>query len=194
MKWPSLILASGSPRRRELLEELGVRFKVVTEDVEELSGGHMTPVELCRANAFRKAQVVAMRHPERLVLGADTLVHLGAEAFGKPGSMAGARRMLRRLSGQVHEVTTACCLTQWRPPKRMVFVETTRVRFGTLSDRQIRRYLAAVNPLDKAGGYAIQEHGEWIVEWIDGSFTNVVGLPVGRVRAELETWHGREMV
>ncbi len=194
MKLPSFILASGSPRRRELLEQLGVRFQVKTAPVVELEDPSFTPRELCRANAFRKAQVVAMRHPAKLVIGADTLVHLDNETFGKPASLAEARRMLRRLSGRPHEVTTACCLVQWRPARRVVFEETTQVRFAALSDRQIRNYLAAIDPLDKAGAYAIQEHGEWIVEALEGSFTNVVGLPVERLRDELASWREGEMV
>ncbi len=194
MKLPSFILASGSPRRHELLEQLGARFQVETATVEELEDPNFTPRELCRANAFRKAQVAAMRHPEKLVIGADTLVHVDNETFGKPASLAEARRMLRRLSGRSHEVTTACCLVQWRPPRRVVFDETTLVRFAALSDRQIRNYLAAIDPLDKAGAYAIQEHGEWIVEALEGSFTNVVGLPVERLREELASWREGEMV
>jgi septum formation protein len=194
MKLPSFILASGSPRRHELLEQLGARFQVKTATVEELEDPNFTPRELCRANAFRKAQVAAMRHPEKLVIGADTLVHVDNETFGKPASLAEARRMLRRLSGRSHEVTTACCLVQWRPPRRVVFDETTLVRFAALSDRQIRNYLAAIDPLDKAGAYAIQEHGEWIVEALEGSFTNVVGLPVERLREELASWREGEMV
>ena len=194
MKLPSFILASGSPRRRELLEQLGVRFQVKTAPVVELEDPSFTPRELCRANAFRKAQVVAMRHPAKLVIGADTLVHLDNETFGKPASLAEARRMLRRLSGRKHEVTTACCLVQGRSSRRVVFEETTQVRFAALSDRQIRNYLAAIDPLDKAGAYAIQQHGEWIVEALDGSFTNVVGLPVERLRHELKAWGEGEMV
>ncbi len=162
--------------------------------MKELEDPNFTPRELCRANAFRKAQVAAMRHPEKLVIGADTLVHVDNETFGKPASLAEARRMLRRLSGRSHEVTTACCLVQWRPPRRVVFDETTLVRFATLSDRQIHNYLAAIDPLDKAGAYAIQEHGEWIVEALEGSFTNVVGLPVERLREELASWREGEMV
>ena len=194
MKFLSFILASESPRRRELLEQIGLNFRVETGDVEELESAHFTPTELCRANAFRKAQVIAMRHPDKLVVGADTLVHLDSDAFGKPSSMAAAQRMLKRLSGRTHEVTTACCLVQWRPPRRVTFEETTLVRFAVLNDRQIRNYLDIIDPLDKAGAYAIQEHGELIIEGLEGSFTNVVGLPVERLRRELTAWCGREMI
>lgn len=194
MKFPSFILASGSPRRRELLEQAGLNFRVETGEVEELDSHHFTPTELCRANAFRKAQVVAMRHPDNLVVGADTLVHLGNESLGKPDSPSDARQMLKRLSGKTHEVTTACCLVKWRPPRRETFNETTLVKFANLNNCQIRNYLADIDPLDKAGSYAIQEHGEWIVEALEGSFTNVVGLPVERLKHELTAWCAREMV
>jgi len=194
VKLPSFILASGSPRRRELLEQLGAHFQVETAPAEELDDPNFTPRELCRANAFRKAQVVAMRHPDKLVIGADTLVHLGNQSFGKPASVTEARRILRHLSGRAHEVTTACCLVQWRPSRRVVFEETTMVHFAALNDRQIGNYLAAIDPLDKAGAYAIQQHGEWIVEALEGSLTNVVGLPVKRLRDELVSWSKGEMV
>ena len=188
MKLPPLILASGSPRRRELLEQAGLRFRVEVSQVAELNGAHMTPRELCRANSFGKAQAIAARFPDALVLGADTEVHLGNRVFGKPASLKAAHQMLRRLSGRTHEVTTACALICRQPAHRMVFEVTTHVQFRPLSDRQIRDYLAAIDPLDKAGAYAVQEKGEWIVEAIEGSFTNIVGLPVERVLQALSAW------
>lgn len=186
MKPPLLLLASGSPRRRELLEQAGLHFRVEVSAVEELDGAHMTPGELCRANAFRKAQAVALRFPAALVLGADTEVHLDNRVFGKPATLAAAHQMLRRLSGRTHEVTTACCLVRLQPVYRRVFAVTTRVKFRRLNDRQIRDYLAVIEPLDKAGAYAVQEKGEWIIEAIEGSFTNIVGLPVESVLVELD--------
>ena len=188
MKLPAFILASGSPRRRELLAQAGLRFRVEAAQVEELNGAHMTPRELCRANAFRKAQAVARQFPGALVLGADTEVHLGNRVFGKPATLKAAHQMLRRLSGCTHEVTTACCLLRARPAHRVMFDVTTHVQFRPLSDGQIRDYLATINPLDKAGAYAVQENGEWIVEAIEGSFTNIVGLPVQQVLAALASW------
>ncbi len=188
MKAAVLILASGSPRRRELLTQAGVRFRCRVPAVVELSAAHMTPRELCRANAFRKAQAVSREFPEATVLGADTEVYLDRRVFGKPASMDAACRMLRRLSGRTHLVTTACCLLRAQPRHRLVFDVTTRVRFRPLTDRQIRRYVAATRPLDKAGAYAIQQRGEWIVEAIEGSFTNIVGLPMERVLLALASW------
>lgn len=181
-----IILASGSPRRRELLEQMGVKFRVLTADVEEEHGQGRVARAICRRNALAKASAVAKGYPKETVLGADTLVHLGEDLLGKPNSIAEARRMLRRLSGQTHQVTTACALVE--EERQRIFSVTTRVRFRDLSARQINAYLNAVPVLDKAGAYAVQEKGEWIVEAVHGSLTNVVGLPVERLGQELRAW------
>ena len=181
-----IILASGSPRRRELLEQMDVKFRVLTAEVEEEHGQGRAARAICRRNALAKAFAVAKANPKETVLGADTLVHLGDDLLGKPASMSEARRMLGRLSGQTHQVTTACALVQGE--RRRVFSVTTRVRFRALSARQINAYLKAVPVLDKAGAYAVQEKGEWIVEAVYGSLTNVVGLPVERLGQELRAW------
>lgn len=181
-----IILASGSPRRRELLEQMGVKFRVLTADVEEEHGQGRAARAICRRNALAKASAVAKGYPKETVLGADTLVHLGEDLLGKPNSIAEARRMLRRLSGQTHQVTTACALVE--EERQRIFSVTTRVRFRDLSARQINAYLNAVPVLDKAGAYAVQEKGEWIVEAVHGSLTNVVGLPVERLGQELRAW------
>jgi septum formation protein len=181
-----IILASGSPRRRELLEQMGVKFRVHTAEVEEEHGQGRAARAICRRNALAKAFAVAKANPKETVLGADTLVHLGDDLLGKPASMSEARRMLGRLSGKTHQVTTACALVQGE--RRRVFSVTTRVRFRELSARQINAYLKAVLVLDKAGAYAVQEKGEWIVEAVHGSLTNVVGLPVERLGKELRAW------
>ena len=181
-----IILASGSPRRRELLEQMDVKFRVLTAEVEEEHGQGRAARAICRRNALAKAFAVARANPKEIVLGADTLVHLGDDLLGKPASMSEARRMLGRLSGQTHQVTTACALVQLE--RRRVFSVTTRVRFRELSARQINAYLKAVPVLDKAGAYGVQEKGEWIVEAVHGSLTNVVGLPVERLGQELRAW------
>ena len=181
-----IILASGSPRRRELLEQMGVKFRVLTADVEEEHGQGRVARAICRRNALAKASAVAKGYPKETVLGADTLVHLGEDLLGKPNSIAEARRMLRQLSGQTHQVTTACALVE--EERQRIFSVTTRVRFRDLSARQINAYLNAVPVLDKAGAYAVQEKGEWIVEAVHGSLTNVVGLPVERLGQELRAW------
>lgn len=181
-----IILASGSPRRQELLEQMGVRFRVQTADVVEEHGRGKAARAICRRNALAKARAVAGQLPRETVLGADTLVHLGDDLLGKPARLTAARRMLARLSGKTHQVTTACALVKGQ--RQRVFSVTTRVQFRELSARQINAYLKAVPVLDKAGAYAIQEKGEWIVEAVQGSLTNVVGLPVDRLEAELRAW------
>ena len=181
-----IILASGSPRRQELLKQMGVKFRVVVADVQEAQGPGRAARSICRSNALAKSRSVAMEHPGQTVLGADTLVHLDNELFGKPPSLTEAKQMLRQLSGKTHQVTTACALVQ--DARKIVFSLTTRVQFRELSDRQIDAYLRVVPVLDKAGAYAVQEKGEWLVEALHGSLTNVVGLPTERLHAELTAW------
>lgn len=188
MRFPSLILASASPRRAELLGYLGVDFTVIPSDAEETAEGHLTPEETCLLNAYRKARAVAKKHPDRIVLGADTIVCLGTKVYGKPADLAAARRTLKELQGATHSVITGMCLIHLGSHRERVFSETTRVGFRELSAQQIDQYLASIDPMDKAGAYAIQDHGEMIVEQVSGSFTNVIGLPLGRLRSELERW------
>lgn len=188
MNVPPIILASASPRRSELLRQLGVEFRVVTSDAVEVHHGELTAREISQVNAYRKARAVAKKFPDELVLGADTLVFLDTILFGKPGSLEHAYEMLEKLQGRTHEVVTAICLLQLRTHRQKIFTETTTVTFRPLDAVAIRRYLNNVNPLDKAGAYAIQEEGESIVEKISGSYTNVVGLPIERLQAELRDW------
>src|SRR4051812_49207475 len=185
---PPIILASASPRRSELLRQLGVEFRVVTSDAPEIHQDELTAREIAQINAYRKARAVAKRFPDALVLGADTLVFLETILFGKPGSLEHAYEMLEQLQGRTHEVVTAVCLLNLRNHRQRIFTEVTNVTFRPLDAVSIRRYLTKVNPLDKAGAYAIQEEGDLIVEKIAGSYTNVVGLPVERLQAELRAW------
>lgn len=176
-----LILASASPRRRELLDAMGVRFEVVTTDVREHdsdSSPHLAPIELACENARLKAEAVAQSEQgaRRWVLGADTVVALGDRLFAKPATLDEAAEFLRALSGHTHEVITGCALLN-PDRKTMLFHEVTRVTFHALTDVVVGRYLAEVNVLDKAGAYALQERGEWIIESVEGSRTNVIGLP-----------------
>ena len=185
---PPLILASASPRRNELLRQLGVEFRVIVSDAPEIHQGELTAREMSQVNAYRKARAVAKKFPDALVLGADTLVYLDTILFGKPGSLEHAYEMLEQLQGRTHEVITAICLLNLRQHRQKIFTETTTVTFRPLNAVEIRRYLTKVNPLDKAGAYAIQEDGDLLVEKISGSYTNVVGLPVERLQAELRDW------
>jgi septum formation protein len=185
---PPLILASASPRRNELLRQLGVEFRVIVSDAQEIHQGELTAREMSQINAYRKARAVAKKFPDALVLGADTLVCLDTILFGKPGSLERAYEMLEQLQGKAHEVVTAICLLNLRQHRQKIFTETTTVTFRPLNAVEIRRYLTKVNPLDKAGAYAIQENGDLLVEKISGSYTNVVGLPVERLQEELRHW------
>ena len=189
MRLPPVILASESPRRRELLRQLDVDFVVAASDVSELHHEDLTAGEISQLNAYRKARQVSKRHPDSLVIGADTLVCLGTRLYGKPANRRQAAEMLGQLSGHTHSVVTGVCLLHLRSHRQRVFSETSFVTFHPLSSDRIAAYLEKVNPLDKAGGYAIQEGGELIVENVIGSFTNVVGLPLARLREELLMWH-----
>lgn len=183
-----LILASQSPRRVELLGRIVSKFEVTPSYATELEDVSIGARRLCEANAQRKAFNVAERYPDHWVLGADTLVFLDGQPLAKPVDGADAERMLTQLSGRIHEVITGVCLVHQRAAKASIFSEVTRVKFRVLTPEDIRSYLSYVNTLDKAGGYAIQERGEEIVEQIEGSYSNVVGLPVEAVWAALENW------
>ena len=175
---PPFILGSGSPRRRHLLEEAGYEFEVVAPDVAELAIASLTIRELTICNATRKALATARRRPDAVVLGADTLVALDGEVIGKPDDFAHAEEILRRLSGRSHEVRTAVFICHFARQRAHNFQEVSRVHFRKLDRRAIVRYLAKVDPLDKAGAYAAQGHGTEIIERIKGSYSNVVGLPI----------------
>jgi len=186
-----IILASESPRRRELLRGMGVRFDVVTARVRELDGvtsPQLSPADLARENARRKAKAVAALRPGRWVLGADTVVALEKRVMGKPDSIDQARNFLAALSGETHEVITACALIA-PDGEAEIFHEISRVTLRVLSFQEIGRYLGVVNVLDKAGGYALQERGEWIVERVEGSRANVIGLPTEALEPVLKK-HG----
>ena len=172
------ILGSGSPRRRELLKEIMDDFMVVVSDAVEIKFHPDGPLSLVQENARLKAEAVAQLHPRSWVLGADTLVALGEKVLGKPKDLAEARSMLELLSGQTHEVSTGLCLINLASSFNQTRVETSRVTFKNFDDRVINKYFEVVDPLDKAGGYAIQTNPELIVENFEGSHSNVIGLPV----------------
>ncbi|HPY89936.1 MAG TPA: Maf family protein [Lentisphaeria bacterium] len=176
-----LILASGSPRRRQLLKAAGIKFSWQTADVDETSRPGETAAELVQRLATSKARQVAAACPGRLVLGADTAVVLEEVVYGKPNDMDEARAMLQALSGRTHQVLTGVCLIRQLPKHEEVsrsWACTTRVTFRTLTADDIKAYFRLVDPLDKAGAYGIQEHGDMIVEQVDGLLSNVIGLPI----------------
>ena len=182
----NFILGSGSPRRRELLAELLTDFRVVVSDAEEMVSHPDGPIQLVQENATLKARSVANLHPENWVLGADTLVALGETVLGKPKDMKEAYSMLRLLSGQTHEVSTGLCLINRGQNYEKSIVESSRVTFKHINDEILEKYFQEVNPLDKAGGYAIQTRADLIVEKFEGSHSNVIGLPLELLGAWLK--------
>jgi nucleoside triphosphate pyrophosphatase len=172
------ILASNSSRRRALLAKAGYEFEVIVPDVSETASTHLSLRELTIANATRKGLVVSRLHPRRIVLAADTLVALEGEVIGKPRDLTHARAILRRLSGRTHDVCTGVCIVD--PQKKLSFAEISQVCFHKLSENDIANYLRVVNPIDKAGAYAAQVAGRTIIASVEGSFTNVIGLPMER--------------
>lgn len=178
---PPLLLASASPRRRTLLAEAGVDCEVTTAAVIELravDAPNLPAAQLAEVNAGLKAR--AAWRPGRWVLGADTVVALEDRVYGKPGTPREARRFLRELSGRTHTVITACALLGGAGGDELLH-DVSHVTFRALSDEAIDQYLAAVPVLDKAGAYGLQEQGERLVERVEGSRANVIGLPVERL-------------
>lgn len=169
------------------MEKAGLTFEVKPSPAEEVHDEAMDPEALCELNARLKAEAVAEECPDAVVIGSDTLVFIDQSALGKPRDMAEARQMLRRLSGRRHRVCSAVCVMH-HGGARKLFHENTVVKFKSLSDKEIEAYFERVNPLDKAGAYGIQEHGERIIEGIEGDFDTVMGLPVAKVVAVLEAW------
>lgn len=181
-----IILASASPRRRELLSSLGLRFTVDPADIDEESIRCSTPWEQAVALSRAKALHVARRHAQGLVVGADTLVVIDGEVLGKPAGPAEARAMLRTLSGRTHEVYTGVTVVDAATGRHESAYERTEVTFRPLTDEQIDRYIATGEPFDKAGGYGIQGIGALLVARICGCYPNVVGLPLVALARLLE--------
>ena len=189
-----MILASSSPRRIELLREVGYEPTVIPANIDEAPLPGETPVQLVQRLACSKARFVRDAHREQVrgevILAADTVVWDAEECLGKPANAADARWMLESLSGREHHVSTGVCLLlcadEPEAGREVSFVDTTDVRFAQLSDSLIEEYVASGEPMDKAGAYGIQGLGRLLVEGIRGDYFNVVGLPVRRVAAELE--------
>lgn len=176
-----LLLASVSPRRRELLDGMGLVYQVVPPQVEEWEAADADPSELVSHNARLKADSVGAAFPGALVLAADTTVALDATVLNKPADLAEARSMLKRLAGQTHTVHTGVSLRWHAQDEAVDFVVRSAVRFRPFDADVIEAYLARVNPLDKAGAYGIQEGRELIIEGWEGSLHNIMGLPTERL-------------
>lgn len=180
------VLASASPRRLELLRAAGYDFDVVSPSIDELACDCLTIRELTIWNAARKAAAASKLCEDAVVLAADTLVSIDGEVIGKPSNLEDAAAILRRLSGRAHEVWTGVRIVAPARGKMQSFEEISRVYFRKLDERAIRNYLAKIDPLDKAGAYAAQGHGAEIIAEIQGSFTNVVGLPMEKTMRALQ--------
>lgn len=171
-----VILASGSPRRRELLGDMGIEFEIDVPDVDETVAG--APDEMVRVLAERKARAVAAKRSEGLIVAADTLVALDGRALGKPANDEEAKEMLSSLSGRTHDVFTGVCVMDAASGRCMVEADRTGVCFREVSNEEIESYVATGEPRDKAGAYAIQGGAGAFVSGYEGSRTNVIGLPV----------------
>jgi len=179
-----IILASASPRRRELLAATGYEFTIHAPDIDETIAPGTRPVDAARELACQKAEAVAALYPGACVIAADTIVVIDGEILGKPCDESDAVRMLRQLSGCEHTVITGVCIQ--KNAQQITFAEQTQVQFYALDDDEIARYVATGEPLDKAGAYGIQGRGAVLVKSIMGDFYNVMGLPIARVARELQ--------
>ncbi len=181
-----LILASSSPRRSEMLREMGIAFDTIPSSfVEPRHINGQSPCDYVQANARGKALQVAANLSEGIVIGADTVVVHHDRVLGKPSSIDEALRFLNLLNGETHEVFTGVCLKDANTGRILVDAEKTRVTFRQLNSHEIQRYLELINPMDKAGAYAIQRYGSIIVERITGCYYNVVGFPLARIETLL---------
>jgi septum formation protein len=178
---PRIILASESPRRKYLLEQAGLRFSVVPSAFDEGSVAPGNPIDTVTTLAEAKAAEVAERFPDSWIIGADTIVSINGQILGKPASEKNALRMLQQLSGHTHQVFTGFCICCRSKNRQITDCVSTDVTFKQLTKDEIQWYIQTREPFDKAGAYAIQGLGTFLVRWISGSYTNVVGLPVCEV-------------
>jgi len=183
-KMQDLILASSSPRRKELLENLQLTFNTVSSDVDENYDPNLDPDEIVMELAYRKAKAVAKQYPTSFVIGSDTIVVCGKDILGKPQNREEAFSMLLNLSGKTHSVFTGVAIMT--PKEEVKFFEKTDVEFWELSHKEINQYLDTGEPFDKAGAYGIQGLGSLLVKKITGDYFAVVGLPVARTIRELK--------
>ncbi|MBI4764417.1 MAG: septum formation protein Maf [Deltaproteobacteria bacterium] len=188
-----LILASGSPRRKALLKDLGLRLKIVPAEVREIPRSKEDPVFFSKRMAEAKAGIVSSLYPSQWILGADTVVVSGEKILGKPKNFQEAKSFLRLLSGETHEVITGFCLKHRVLNRSLIQSVSTRVSFKSLSREEIDWYVRTGEPLDKAGAYAIQGKGAFCVKAIRGSYTNVVGLPMTEVLEALKKYAGFQL-
>ncbi|MCY4389504.1 MAG: Maf family protein [Desulfurellaceae bacterium] len=184
---PRLILASASPRRRELLQQTSLRFRVIPSHMEETRRDKEPPETYVARIAAEKARAIAERQPGFWILAADTIVALEGRVFGKPANLDNARQMLTTLSGHPHQVMTAFVLLDTAGNTTAAEVVTSQVTFKELSASEVTAYLATGEPFDKAGAYAFQGKGRDLIAQVSGSHSNIIGLPMDEVTAALRT-------
>lgn len=181
-----IILASTSPRRRELLALLGISFDIIPPTCEEVLSPHLTPSEQAKHFSIDKAESIAIQHPHNLVLGSDTLIEIGGTLLGKPENIKEAEIMLRQLRGRCHQVHTGLALIQKAADLLVALVETAHVWIKPIDEVELGNYLNTEESLGKAGGYSIQGQGAKLIEKIEGDYPTIVGLPLWRVAKLLE--------
>ncbi len=182
----SIVLASSSPRRKELLETIGLKFMVDAAEIEEDIGRKLKPAELVKTISLEKATAAAARHSDSIVIAADTIGVMGNKLLGKPCSAVEAVAMLRMMSGRGHSVLTGFTIVDSGDGRTVSKVVETRVYFKKLNDEEIENYIRSGEPLDKAGAYAIQGIGSSLIERIEGDYYNVIGLPLYALVSELK--------
>ncbi len=181
-----IILASASPRRKQLLKQLGLDFEVIPSNVEEVLNPRLKPRHQVEELALQKAQAVATQFEDAIIIGADTLVALGDDILGKPKDVNDAKRMLKKLRGRQHSVFTGFVLIDTVSKRTLVKSIETKVWFRKLSPQEISQYIEKEKPMDKAGAYAIQGLGSLFVEKIEGDFFGAVGMPLFTLARELK--------
>ena len=177
----NIILASGSPRRKEILENTNLQFSVITSDIDERIFENEEPIQLVLRLAFEKCMSVAQNNPSDLVIGADTIVVLDNEILGKPKDEEEAFNMLSKLSNREHQVITGMSIVNLENEKKIVDYAISNVKFKKLTDQDIKDYISTKECLDKAGSYGIQGYGALLVEEIKGDYFNIVGLPISKL-------------
>ena len=181
-----IILASSSPRRKELMTTAGLEFDIIVKDVDESIPDGTAPIDAAKMTAKKKALAVAVEHSDCIVIGADTIVVAGGKILGKPADKADACAMLKMISGIEHEVVTGVCITYGEKTEN--FASVSKVKFYELTDEEIEAYVATNEPMDKAGAYGIQGRGCTLVEKIEGDYFNIVGLPVAELNRKLKNF------
>lgn len=177
-----IVLASSSPRRQKILTDNNISFEIIKPEVEEVVLG--SAKETVLENSKRKAEQVFSYNQDKVIIASDTVVSLDDKILGKPENLEEAFKMLKMLSGKAHEVLTAVSIRSKN--NKCDFYETSRVFFKALTTKEIENYFSLCNPLDKAGSYNIDEHGELIIEKIEGSYENIMGLPIGELKKKLK--------